>query len=106
MGSGSGSANDVHNCMEHGAMRRCGSGPASWKREEEAVGRERRGIDDKVDEPFACLGRDAMWGCLGRDVMWGCEMSVGAMGCVTSGVVTIGCETSNIGTVMAKDRGE
>jgi hypothetical protein len=52
------SVNDPRDRTEHGAMRGCGSCEAPWIREEVAVGYERRGVDDHLDEPFASSRRE------------------------------------------------
>jgi hypothetical protein len=54
--------------MERGAMRRCGSGAASWKREEEAVVEistlecEVGSIDIGADDAQGSRERGATWG--------------------------------------------
>jgi hypothetical protein len=66
----------------------CGSCEAPWIREEVAVGYERRGVDDHLDEPFASSR---------REVTCGCETSVGATGRATGGVGALGRATCGVG---------
>jgi hypothetical protein len=61
MGGVGDGANGVCDRTERGAMCGCGPCEASWKREEVDVGCEGRGVNDELDEPFACSGREATW---------------------------------------------
>jgi hypothetical protein len=62
MGSVGDGTSSVCDHTERSAMHGCGSCAALWNREELAMGCERRGVDDEVDEPYTCLGHNAMWG--------------------------------------------